>query len=383
MAGRHVCTVLDAGVMTHAQPTLGDLRLMVLTNEGPVEMPYALTMSQTSGTQRDEARVLRHETSGNRQTFDLEMPQRPYSEVRLQMAGRDFSVTARVMGLHSAGDRNGAPAGTITLFDMTAQKLGRDTTLRLAESNYPVLRVELAAGEGSAPEITGAEVPPSREAQVAYTSVAEAKAVQEGQNQVASFELPARIPVERVSVDVAPGENLSRAVKLKARALHEKDAAGEEIAGEIARVHLARPGGAEIREDKLSFAATLGSNTKEAATVQVAVENDGQPKLPIKAVHLEMRRRELCFDAPREPVTLFYGDADLVPPSYDYGREYKVSARAEMVALGPEKRNPRFIGRDDSRSVTERHPELVWLVLLGVVSIFGLVGFRAAHRSES
>lgn len=379
LTGRRVCAVLDAGVMAHAQATLGDLRLMVLTNEGPVEVPYALTISQTSSTGIDDAHVLRREGSATRQVVELEMPARPYSEVRLHMGGKDFFATAKVTGLRAANDRNGTFVGTFTLFDMTGQKLGRDTTLRLAEASFPVLRVELERSGGVAPEVTDAEVPPSREAQVVFTPVAEAKVIQQGQEQVAKFGLPARVPVERVSFDVQPGQNFNREVKLKARAVDGKSAAAEEVAGTISRVRLARLGGQEIREDKPAFAATLGANIKDAATVEVAVENDGASPLPIRAVRLEMRRREICFAAPREPVTLFYGDVDLVPPNYDYAHEYRAAGRTEMVGLGVEKRNPRFIGRDDSRSVTDRHPELVWLILMGVISVFGLVGFRASH----
>ena len=379
LTGRRVCAVLDASVMAHAKATLADLRLMVLTNEGPVEVPYALTISQTSGTGIDEAHILRRERSGARQVVELQMPARPYSEIQLQMVGQDFIGTAKVTGLRAPADRKGTPAGTFTLFDMTAQKLGRDTTLRLAEASFPVLRVEFESSAGIAPEVTLAEVPPSREAQVLYTPVAEAKVVQQGQEQLAKFNLPARVPVERVSFEVEPGENFSRVVKLKARAADEKGAATEEVAGSIARIRLARPGAQEIRVDNRGFAATLGANAKAASTVEVALENDGQSPLPIRAVRLEMRRREICFAAPREPLTLFYGDSDLVPPDDDYARKFQAAGKIELVGLGAEKRNPRFIGRDDSRSVTERHPELVWLILMGVVSIFGVVGFRASH----
>lgn len=381
ITGRRVCAVLDAGVMTHAQATLADLRLMVLTNEGPVEIPYALTISETTGTAIDEAHILRRERSGTRQVVDFAMPARPYSEVRLKMDGKDFYTTAKVTGLHAAGDRKGTAAGVFPLFDLSAQKLGRDTTLRLAEASFPVLRVEFENSAGVPPEVTSAEVPPSREAQVLYTPVAEAKVVQQGQEQVAKFNFPARVPVERVSFEVAPGENFSRVVKLRARAVSADNPATEEVTGNIARIRLARPGAQEIREDKRDFPATLGVNVKAAATMEVAVENDGQTPLPIRVVRLEMRRREICFNAPREPATLFYGDADLMPPNYDYARKYQAAGEIELVGLGAEKRNPRFIGRDDSRSVTDRHPELVWLILMGVVSVFGVVGFRASHRN--
>lgn len=388
VAGQRVCSVMDAGVLAHAQANLADLRLMVLESDGSREIPYALTISRTVGEGTQVARVLRRQVRGRRQVVELEMPRGPYSEVRLRMTGKDFIATAKVTGLRSLAERLGVAAGTFTLFDLSGQGLGRETTLRLAEGSYPVLRVELeGSGVDGGPmqlEVSGAEVPPSREAQTVFTAVAESsRIVQQGQESVAHFEIPARLPVERVSFSVAGGGNFSRMVEVRARAAGTKNAAVEQVSGEIGRVQWTGPAGQAIDEERLKVRATLGVNATAAAGVEVAVENGDQPPLAIRAVRLEMRRRELCFDAPGEPVTLFYGDKDLGPPVYDYARVFPMGEKMEMVGLGVEKRNPRFIGRDPARSVTESHPELVWLVLMGVVGVFGMVGYRSAAKEGS
>ena len=67
--------------------------------------------------------------------------------------------------------------------------------------------------------VLGAKVPPSREAQTIYTTVAETATIAtKGRETVATFVVPAQIPVERVSFVLAPGftGNFSRVVKVSA-----------------------------------------------------------------------------------------------------------------------------------------------------------------------
>jgi hypothetical protein len=46
--------------------------------------------------------------------------------------------------------------------------------------------------------------------------------------------------------------------------------------------------------------------------------------------------------------------------------------------LGPEQLNPSFRERPDSRPLTDRHPHLIWLVLLAVICILAIIAIRSA-----
>jgi hypothetical protein len=383
-----VCSILDGEVYAHARPALADLRLFVLHGDDKTEVPYALTMSQTAAT-GDSARVLNPGLRAGHVVFDLEMPSRAYSDVRLDLEGKNFLATAKVTGLRALTDKDGTQAGTFTLFDLSGQHLGRSTTLKLAESSFPFLRVDLAfTGVGgnkveAAPAmIKGADVPPSREAQTVYVPVAESTTItQRRRESVATFELPARVPVERVSVEMEPGDhtNFSRVVRLTARAASVPNSEPELVTGDISRVRITEAG-QEVRHELLGFPATLGSNAEAPAKIEVAVQNGDDRPLAIHAIRLEMRRRELCFNAPTGPVTLFYGDSELEAPTYDYARIFQARNETQLTALGPETKNSRFIGRDDTRSLTERHPEILWLGLLAVIGVLGVVAFRSAKK---
>jgi hypothetical protein len=383
------CAVLDAAVFAHASAALKDVRLFPQTTVAR-EIPYAITLSEPAQPDAEPARVLNLGLRGRTITFDLKMPQRPYTEVVLDLAGRDFIATATVTGENSPGS-DGTRLGEFTLFDLTTQHLSHSTTLPLQESSFPYLHVELDVSPAPGPVgpkvspqmVRGASVPPSREAQTLFALAAVAKAVtQRGKQTVAHFRLPERVPVERVTFELAPEfkGNFSRDVVVTDHAQGMSPSAGETIYGTILRVRL-NQAGREIRQQQLSVAATLGSNLQSAAEVEVVVNNGDDQPLPITAVRLEMRERKLCFDASSlDPITLFYGDAALAAPQYDYARTFAASAVVHPAEVGPEQQNPVYTTRPDSRALTERHPELVWIIFLAVICALAVIAIRSTRH---
>ena len=379
------CAVVDAQVFPNAAPSLKDLRLY----QDNREVPYAVTLSESEQTDSESARVLNLGMRGRSIVFDLEMPNRAYTDVVLDLAGRDFLATARVSGSAAPGAIAATDLGAFTLFDLTAQHLSRNTTLHLQESSFRYLHVELAVS--AAPGASGfaltpqmvqrATVPPSRDAQTIYTTAAESTTIaQRGKETVADFVLPTRVPVERVSFVIASSfkGNFSRDVQVSARPEGASAWSSETASGTILRVHLTEAG-REIRQQQLSVPVTIGSNLQGPAVVEVVVENGDDIPLPISAVRLEMRQRKLCFDAELAPApTLFYGDAALPAPQYDYSRIFTSANTTHAAMLGPQQANPRYRERVDTRPLTERHPNTLWIALLVVISLLAVVAFRSA-----
>jgi hypothetical protein len=99
-----------------------------------------------------------------------------------------------------------------------------------------------------------------------------------------------------------------------------------------------------------------------------------------------MRQRRICFNAAagEAPYILRYGDAILHASLYDYARVFVPSAKPCVATLGAERLNPHFVARVDRRPYMERHPELVWVVLLAGIAVTGSVALRSTRRhSES
>lgn len=393
------CTILDAPIFPNAAPSLKDLRLYQQSagsaNGGQPgrEIPYAITLSEPAQPDADPARVLNLGMRGHTIVFDLAMPARPYTDVLLDLAGQNYIATATVSGSAASAAATSTRLGEFTLFDLTSQHLSHSTTLHLQESTFANLHVELsvspapgASGFTATPHmVLSASVPPSREAQSLFTVSAETTALtQRGKQTIATFVVPTRVPVERVSFQLSPAfqGNFSRDVQVSERPEGQPDAAAITARGTILRVHLTEAG-REIRQQQLSLPATIGSNLQGPATVQVAIDNGDDAPLPITSVRLEMRQRMLCFDTAAAPSpTLFYGDAALPAPEYDYARIFSAANTTHFAMLGPQQFNAGYRPRQDTRPLTERHPDTLWIALLVVISLLALVAFRSTRQLQ-
>jgi hypothetical protein len=399
------CAVLAAQVFPHAAPSLADLRLFpIAANGSPHEVPYAITLSEAVTEETQPARLLNAGTEGARIVFDLEMPARAYTDVTLNLDPgiQDFLATATVSGSDALGGGKATSLGSFTLFDLSSQRLSRDTTLPLAESTFHYLHVVLSVSAapgsvaGSAERfvpamVRGAEVPPSREAQTVYSIVTETSSVTTaGRESRATFEIPPRVPVERVSFQLVSGfkGNFSRDVQVTALAHPDAKAAEDDrtplpeaVSGNILRVH-ATEAGREIRTEQLGVPAILGANLQSGAKVDVVIENGDDQPLPIASVRLEMRQRKICFDAPGPgtQLALYYGDPRLVAPVYDYARLFAASDKALAAELGPEMLNLNYSAPAETRSFVERHPEMLWIALIAVICALGVVALRSARN---
>lgn len=395
------CAVIDPNIFPHAASSLKDLRLY----QDGRELPYAITLSEPEQPDSDTAQVRNLGLRGRNIVFDVEMPNRPYTDVILELAGQDFIATATVSGTRDPNYTNQTSLGDFTLFDLTSQHLSRSTTLHLQETDLPYLHIELAVSSAPGTRtfvvtpqmVLGVTVPPSREAQSLYTTAASTtQFIQRGRQTIATLPLPQRVPIERISFDLPATfkANFSRDVHISALPQKEQSedssagslskaedsATSETLGGTILRVHLTQAE-REIRQQQLSVPATLGSNMQSAASVTIAVDNGDDAPLPITAVRLEMRQRKICFDAPTaQPVTLFYGDPSLAAPQYDYARLWAPSNKMHIAQLDREQLNPVYRDRPDARPLTERHPHLLWIVLLTVICVLAVVAIRSSKN---
>lgn len=384
------CLTLDATVLSHtANAAHSDMRLFGrLPGEAESEVAFALTESGPEPV-ADTAAMPQHvSVDGSQLSFDLLMPARPFSEVRLRLGLKNFVATASVTGFDRQGHR--ADLGRVALFDLSEQHMGHWSSLLLGESSWPVLHVLLDVRTPAgvpfrglvAGMVQGAEVPPSRLRQTRYTpTVSTDQLQQDGTLSLATLQAPAHVPVERVRFEFPRGYsgNFAREVAVSALTHGAPGTDTEALdAGVIS--HVDYPSGdprlypIALREDAVN--ATLGATLAGAATVLVAIYNEGQAPLPVQRVVLEMRERRLCFFADREAsYTLRYGDPSLSAPSYDEAT-LTVPAVPLAASMGPEARNPQYRPRREAQGSHARYPELYWVVVLLCA---GTMGGMALH----
>ncbi len=381
------CVALDAGVFAHAAAGLGDLRVYRGTGSESQETPYAIREAAPVEQRPKEIAPLNLGHHGVHTTFEAVMPEGRYSDVELDITAKDFIATVTVTGAQTETGREGTELGFYTIFDLTGQRLGRSTVLHLPESDFRYLYFSID-GPVKPEDVAGLSVErvPAKQQ---YVTVADTNQVtQTGRQSVVTFKVPGQVPVERIEFVVgSQPQNLTRDVTIKAKPVmagkQETDTeppAPAETVGNLVRLHATRDGH-RIDEEHLAIDAPWvesGGPSKWTLTV----DNGDDPPLPIEEVKLEMAVRQLCFDAAAAgSYMLYYGDAALTAPQYDYAKLFAPDTNAAQATLGPENENPQYKSRPDARPFTERHPGLLWVVLIAVVLVLGVVALRTAKQS--
>jgi len=379
------CVALDSRIYAHAAPGLGDLRLY---RDGK-ETAYAIREAAPAGQQQGEIAPLNLGHQGAHTTFAAEMPEGRYSDVDLDITAKDFIATVAVTGAQTNSGREGTELGLFTIFDLTGQKLGRSTVLHLPESDlkYLYFRIDGPVKPGDVHGLSVERTPAKRQ----YVTMADTNQVtQKGKETVATFQVPAHVPVERVEFAVGgEPENFSRAVTVKVAPVSagkpnpDEQLRPVESSGTLLRLHTTREGHT-IDEEDLAVAAPRTTFNDEGSTWTVTVDNGDDVPLAITEVKLEMGEHRLCFNAATgAQYALMYGDAALAGPRYDYATLFVPDAHAAVATLGPEKENPEYRARPDERAFTERHPGLLWVALVGVVLVLGVVAVRTAKGTKA
>lgn len=319
------CAVLDGNAAAYAA------RGMTLwADTRPV--PFALTVNSPDESANAQARIANFQSAHGVTNFDLLMPARSYSSVALDLASPGAIWRARL-----SLPASGVEIGRYLLFDLSNEHGPISTTMAFTERSDRVLHVALDHAV-SRSDLRAAWVSPSRSAQTLFTTIATVAPTTEGQRTVAEFLVAQDIPVERVQFEISGAQEFRRRVTVNAMP-QTPVRAPDTVEGTIQQIHATR-NGAELNVSNLSLPAVLPDNARSTMRVTVAVDNAGQPPLPIRAVELQMRQRKICFAAwpGVRNWRLFYGSPTVEFTSLG-GPPRSMVERANPIPaqLGPEK----------------------------------------------
>lgn len=379
------CVSIDPEIFAHAAPQLSDLRLYA----NGTETPYTIRTS-TSITGSEKIVPLLNTGARDGQTvFDAEMPEGRYSDLELTVGAHDFIATIAVTGSNALSGGPQTKLGVFTIFDLTRQRLGRSTVLHLPESNMRFLHFRVA-GPLKPEEVTGLSVGrmPSRPAH--YRGVAQAtQATQKDRKTVIEFSLPANVPVDRIVFEPNASPSVfSRDVMVSASTNTQTPASNHTpppytatSTGNLLRVHT-REEGKRLDEERLTVEAPHALfDTPSKWTITIA--NGDDVPVSLKSVRLEMLERTFCFDAAAGAgYTLYYGDAALSAPQYDYARLFSPQPNALQASIAPEQLNAGHQPRPDERPFTEKHPILLWVTLIAVIAVLGFVAYSSQKSAN-
>ena len=206
--------VVDETVWPHALPNLDDLRLFAAGKE----IPYARrTMRGSRETEQKTIRLLQPATLGGKTQFLLDMAGvAEYDRVTLMLVTKNYVAHARVDGQDDSHGTQWASLGATTLFDLSEEKLGHNSTLQIPLSTYKYLRVTID-GQVKPSDIQGATAGSERAQEAVWRDLSsEPKLAQEGKDTVLTFTISANVPVERLMLAIDPSQgNFQREIEMQ------------------------------------------------------------------------------------------------------------------------------------------------------------------------
>ena len=370
--GQHYA-VVDESVWPHALPNLDDLRLYA----GGKEIPYAKkTMWGSVQNAQKLVRLLQPAMLGGKTQFLLDMSGvTEYDRITLALKTKNYVAHATVEGQDDPHGKAWAKLGTTTLFDLTDEKLGRNSTLQIPVSTYQYLRVTID-GIVKPGEVQSASAGIERAQEAVWRDLSiDGKQTEEGRDTVLTFSIGEHTPVERVMLTIDPSQgNFQREIQM------ENEQGFSSGSGEVTRIHILR-NGEKIDVDRTWITLSATGNGRFRAVIH----NGDDAPLKITRARLQQYERRIYFNCDAGvSLGLFYGDDKLNAPVYDYAKLFQSDASAGQLQLGVEEANSLYTGRPDDRPWSERHPAVLWTAILAAVAILGLIAGRsiknAAHN---
>jgi len=357
--------VVDEEIWSRARPDLGDLRIY----DGETQVQYALSVQRGSTSSQEEvARILNLGDVKGHTEFDLDMGKlAEYDRIRLNLDAKNFVITASLAGSNTLAEQPATELSPSTLYDFTSEQLGSNSVLKLPPSSFRYLHIKLSPGI-TPQQVRGATVYNLQETKTIWTKVGSCgTALQNQRTTVITCESPIRVPVDRIRFQLDPGQvNFRRAVTVA-------DSTGRyESSGEITRVRLNRAGTTVVSEEMDLQTAGQGSGR-----LTITIDNGDNPPLSIAGAQLLSIERRVYFDSQeKSSLRLYYGDAKLDSPVYDYARFFHANPAAAKAELGAGTHNAAYSGRPDDRPWSERHNAVLWLAMLLAVAGLAALAIR-------
>ncbi len=357
--------VVDQEIWQHSRSDLADIRLY----DGAKQVPYTLQQqAPRSNPVEQTARILNLGQIGDHTEFDVEIGAIPqYDRVRLKLDAKDFVVTALVFGENVLNQKPRTQLGPSTLYDFSREKLGSNSVLQLPTSSFPYLHVQLSPG--IRPEqVKGVTVSDVQERLARWTNAGACQPPrQEGKNTVLTCELFSGMPLERLQFEVPVAQvNFRRNLSVR---IGDVPVAG----GEISRVRMNRAG-TGVTSEQLALDITAASDRRG---ISVTIANEDNAPLQLTSVRPLALERRIYFDpAGSSSLRLYYGDAKLQAPTYDYAKFFQEDTSAAPAQLGPGMHNAEYAGRPDERPWSERHSAILWAAMFIAVAVLAWLAIR-------
>jgi hypothetical protein len=368
-AGQHYI-VVDEALWRHARPDLNDLRMYAAEKEVPYKL---LVETGGSETEQKQFRVLQPASIAGKTQFLLDMSGvDEYDRIHLTLATKNFVAHARVEGQDDLHGNKWALLGTTTLYDLSDEKLGANSTLQIPLSAFKFLKVTVDSAVKPSDVKNGMAGTARAQKAVWHDVTVTSSQTQHGKETIITFDIPANTRVERLTLEIDPTQpNFYRQIQIRGS---KDEAYGSD---QISRIHMLRNGQkVNVERTSIDFCGNC------QGTLKAVIQNGDDPPLKITGAHLQQWERRIYFDADAEARPwVYYGDEKLGAPEYDYAKLFQKDVHVDQVALDPETNNAAYTPRPDDRPWSDQHPAILWVAILAVVVILGAVALRSLQTT--
>lgn len=373
-------TLVPLPVLDKARTDLADLRLFDSSNR---EIPYAVRVLREVDEQRDmPVRMFNSATAGSASEVSVDLGENhgEHNEIEVQTDGDNFRRQVVVEGSDSDRDwRTLNNDGVI--FSFSSHNSSVDSgRITYPTSRYRYLRVRVMSdpvADDNVPRITNVKVMMTvREQGLLSTWKVPVPSYQLLRNQGAhasawTLDLGGRAPCDRLTLYIAE-DSFSRPFQVES-------IDDPENARLLATGTLTRHAGEERKPLVITF-----NREENVRKLRLQITDYSNPTLSISTIHASAPARQLMFEMkapPEQPLRLFFGNANVPAPHYDFEKELprRLSGEPIHATIGDVANNREY--KPEPLPFTERVPWLIYLVLAASSIALGFILFSLARTA--
>jgi Protein of unknown function (DUF3999) len=355
--------VVPLPVMDKARPDLADLRLF---DAGNREIPYAIRIRRDVDEKREiPTRLFNYGLAGpstSEVTVDLGENPGEHNEIEIETRGTNFRRQVVIEGSDSGREWRTLSNDGV-LFSFSSQNnVAESERISYPTSRYRYLRVKVSRDQltdEETPQVTRVKVLMAvREKGWLSTWNVPVPSYQLQRNQGAhatvwTLDLGGRVPCDRLMLQIED-ESFSRPFQVESI----DDAQDVRL---IATGDLTRHAGDQGRPLVIVF-----NSEENVQKLRLQITDYSNPTLTITSIQASAPARQLVFElkgSPSRPLRLFFGNASVTAPHYDFEKELwaRVSKEPVHSRMGSVIANQDY--KPEPKPLTERVPWLIYLVL--------------------
>lgn len=367
-------------VLDKARPDLADLRIFDSANR---ETPYALRIRRDVAERRlIEARIFNAVTAGPSAEVSVDLGENPgeHNEIDIETGGMNFRRQVVIEGSDSGSEWR-TLNGSGMIFSFVSQNGSvQSGQVSYPTSRYRYLRVRVLRDpvtDDKAPLISKVEVTMAvHEKGMLSSWNVPVPSYQLLRNQGAFatawvLDLGGRAPCDRIKLEIAD-DSFSRPFQVFS--IDDQDNVNLIATGTLTRYTGDQPNPLVITFDE----------EVNVRKLRLQITDHSNPTLNIMSIEASAPARQLVFELkepPSQPMRLFFGNATVAAPHYDFEKELPMRLTTEPTdsSLGAVLANPDY--KPEPKPLTERVPWLIYLVLAASSIALGYVLLSLARTT--